>query len=197
MKVRVMFAPTTWTTPLTVPVPALLPMESARISFIPAGTDRHRLDGAWWPRSRDLRSELPALIAALDLRFGRIDAVTVNGSMWPEVPRRVAVAGRTLRVGWFSTEQHPNEICVLTTQGGRWDLLVVPPACEFSEAARLMAAASAPFDRHTANALLAEAADRREPPAPDAVDAVREPQDGRRLVGRSPRLVPAAPATGV
>ncbi|MEU1628591.1 DUF5994 family protein [Streptomyces sp. NPDC020096] len=166
-------------------------MDSARVSFVPAGTDHHRLDGAWWPRSRDLPSELPALIAALDLRFGRIGRVTVNSSMWPEVPRRIAVAGRTIRVGWFTSEQDPNEICLLPVQGGRWDLLVVPPACEFSVAVRLMAAASAPLNRQPASAMLAEAADGRKAPTPECTaQAVRVLGDGTRL----PELVPTVPA---
>jgi Family of unknown function (DUF5994) len=131
----------------------------ARVSFVPAGTDRHRLDGAWWPRSRDLRDELPALIAALDVRFERIGHATVNNSMWPEVPRRIAIPGRILHVGWFGAEQDPHVICLLSARAGRWDLLVVPPECEPAPAARLMAAASAAHNALTASALLASAGD--------------------------------------
>jgi hypothetical protein len=36
------------------------------------------LDGAWWPRSRDLHAELPALAAVLDPLWGRITRITVN-----------------------------------------------------------------------------------------------------------------------
>ncbi|MFI8454319.1 DUF5994 family protein [Kitasatospora sp. NPDC085464] len=36
---------------------------TARLSLTPGGVRPGRLDGAWWPRSRDLLLELPALAA--------------------------------------------------------------------------------------------------------------------------------------
>lgn len=36
------------------------------------------LDGAWWPRSRDLASELSTLADVLDPLWGRITRVAVN-----------------------------------------------------------------------------------------------------------------------
>ncbi|MER6613349.1 DUF5994 family protein [Streptomyces xantholiticus] len=39
---------------------------SARLSLTPQTTLAGRLDGAWWPYSRDLDIELPPLAAALD-----------------------------------------------------------------------------------------------------------------------------------
>ncbi|MDI5966481.1 DUF5994 family protein [Streptantibioticus silvisoli] len=162
-----MTATTLRTTPPTED-PHSAPAPAARVAFVPAGPRRRRLDGAWWPRSRDLRAELPSLVAALDERFGRIGHLTVNNSLWPEVPRRVAVNGRTMHLGWFGAEQDPNEICVLSTRAGRWDLLVVPPETGAREAERLMASASAPDNALTARALLATvrgggAADDRRP----------------------------------
>jgi hypothetical protein len=116
------------------------------------------MDGAWWPRSRDLVRELPSLIAALDLRFGRIGRVTVNGSLWPHVPRRIAVAGRAIHVGWFTAEQDAHEICVLGRYTGRWDLLVIPPDFAVAEAARLMAAAAVSSNTRSASTLIAASA---------------------------------------
>ncbi|MGW2588625.1 DUF5994 family protein, partial [Streptomyces virginiae] len=81
----------------------------ARLSLTPKTTLAGQLDGAWWPRSRDLEAELPALAAALDETWGRVTRVTVNPSRWPVVPRTVAVDGRTLHVGWF-TEQDPDKL---------------------------------------------------------------------------------------
>jgi Family of unknown function (DUF5994) len=50
---------------------------SARVSFDSALIRHGATDGGWWPRSRNARAELPALIAALDARPG----VRVSG--WP------------------------------------------------------------------------------------------------------------------
>ncbi|WP_404953557.1 DUF5994 family protein [Streptomyces sp. 147326] len=126
----------------------------ARLSLTPKTTLAGQLDGAWWPRSRDLEAELPALAAALDEPWGRITRVTVNPTRWPVVPHTVAVAGRMLHVGWF-TEQDPDKLILLSYTVGRWDLLVIPPETEPVAAARLMAAAAVPGSVLTADVLMA------------------------------------------
>lgn len=129
----------------------------ARLSLTPKTTLAGRLDGAWWPRSRDLEAELPPLAAALDEVWGRITRVTVNPTRWPVIPRKVPVAGHTVHVGWF-TEQHPDKLILLSYTAGRWDLLVIPPETEPAAAARLMAAAAIPGSVLTAGALMADEA---------------------------------------
>ncbi|WP_175647512.1 DUF5994 family protein [Streptomyces cyaneochromogenes] len=101
------------------------------------------LDGAWWPRSRDLAAELPALADVLDPLWGRITRIAVNPRHWPVIPPRIFVNGHVVKVGWFTTELDPHGIVLLSYSAGRWDLLVVPPETSASSAARLMAAASA------------------------------------------------------
>ncbi|WP_405437933.1 DUF5994 family protein [Streptomyces avidinii] len=129
----------------------------ARLSLTPKTTLAGRLDGAWWPYSRDLETELPALAAALDETWGRVTRVTVNPARWPVVPHTVAVAGRTMHVGWF-TEQDPDKLILLSYTVGRWDLLVIPPETEPAAAARLMAAAAIPGSVLTAGVLMANEA---------------------------------------
>ncbi|MFD7400682.1 DUF5994 family protein, partial [Streptomyces virginiae] len=46
-------------------------LRPARLSLTPKTALAGQLDGAWWPRSRDLEAELPALAAALDETWGR------------------------------------------------------------------------------------------------------------------------------
>ncbi|WP_327377343.1 DUF5994 family protein [Streptomyces sp. NBC_01216] len=129
----------------------------ARLSLTPMTTLVGRLDGAWWPRSRDLEAELPPLAAALEEPWGRVTRVTVNPTRWPVVPHTVAVHGRTLHVGWF-TEQHPDTLILLSYTVGRWDLLVIPPETAPAAAARLMAAAVIPGSLLTAGMLMADEA---------------------------------------
>ncbi|MGD6755807.1 DUF5994 family protein [Streptomyces sp. BH105] len=107
-------------------------------------TGRGLLDGAWWPASRDLTAELPALAQALDPLWGRITRVAVNPMLWPVVPRRVPVQGRVLNVGWFTPELDPHQLLLLSYGTGRFDLLVIPPETDAVSAARLMAAAIDP-----------------------------------------------------
>ncbi len=137
--------------PLTRPAP--LPGEPARVRLAPAGPDRRRLDGAWWPRSGDLRAELPSLIEALE-HFGRVTRVTVNHSTWPDVPHKLVYRGRMIHAGWFDAEQDAHLLCALDGRGGRWELLVIPPSHAPSEAARLMTEAARPANRRTATDLL-------------------------------------------
>ncbi|MEU9000705.1 DUF5994 family protein [Streptomyces sp. NPDC048551] len=134
------------------------PALPARLSLTPKTTLSGQLDGAWWPRSRDLAAELPPLAAALDEPWGRLTRVTVNPARWPVVPHKVPVGGgHTLHVGWF-TEQDPDKLILLSPAMGRWDLLVVPPETEPAAAARLMAAAAIPGSVLKAGALLANEA---------------------------------------
>lgn len=128
----------------------------ARLSLTPAGSAPGLLDGAWWPRSRDLSHELPALVDVLDACWGRITRVAVNPTHWSVIPRKVAVAGRKVHVGWFADEQDPHKLILLSYTAGRWDLLVIPPETGAAAAARLMAAAATPGGLATAGALMAK-----------------------------------------
>lgn len=131
---------------------------SLRLSLAPAGSAPALLDGAWWPRSRDLAAELPSLTAVLDPLWGRITRVTVNPTQWPVIPRKVPVAGHVVNVGWFLPEQDPHELLLLSYHVGRWNLLVVPPQTTDDSAAWLMAAASDPRGMSTASRLMEEMA---------------------------------------
>jgi hypothetical protein len=130
---------------------------AARISLKPASDRPGMVNGAWWPRSRDLALELPPLIAVLDKAWRRINRVTVNARMWPVVPRRVLTGTHVVHVGWFDAEQDPHDICLLATNVGRWDLVVVPPEFSPARAARVMAAAADVHNKQTASALVADA----------------------------------------
>ncbi|MET7683987.1 DUF5994 family protein [Streptomyces sp. NPDC005423] len=162
------------------------PLEpSLRLALAPPGPAPALLDGAWWPRSRDLGAELPSLTAALDPLWGRITRVTVNPTHWPVVPRKVAVAGHVVKVGWFLAEQDPHELLLLSYHSGRWNLLVVPPRTDPASAAWMMAAASDPRGTSTASRLMDEAARLRTGYATDrAVEAVWDSEGGH--AGRRP-----------
>ncbi|WP_329530710.1 DUF5994 family protein [Streptomyces sp. NBC_01450] len=117
-------------------------------------TSRGPLDGAWWPRSRDLTHELSALADVLDPLSGRITRIAVNPTYWSAIPSRVPVNGHMVRVGWFTTELDPHKILLLSHTTGSWNLLVIPPETSAPAAARLLAAASDSSDS-TASALMA------------------------------------------
>ncbi|MFI6105959.1 DUF5994 family protein [Streptomyces sp. NPDC051310] len=139
-----------------------VPSSPVRLSLVPVGSVPGLLDGAWWPRSRDLSRELPALTDALDAAWGRVTRVTVNPSHWPVIPRKVPVTGHTVHVGWFADEQDPHKLILLSYAQGRMDLLVIPPEADAATAARLMSATAAPGGVLTASKLMADEGSARE-----------------------------------
>lgn len=130
-------------------VPFRTPTARLALTSESPSAGRTGLDGAWWPRSRDLTSELSGLADMLDPLWGRITRIAVNPRHWPILPPRIFVNGHVVRVGWFTSELDPHEILLLSYTAGRWDLLVIPPETGAPSAARLMAAASADTGRAT------------------------------------------------
>ncbi|MEI5098470.1 DUF5994 family protein [Streptomyces sp. PmtG] len=141
---------------LLPPLPSQPSAPAVRLALKAPGPPRGLLDGAWWPRSRDLLRELPDLTDVLDSHWERITRIAVNPTHWPVIPRKVPVHGHVVKVGWFTAELDPHKILLLSYTVGRWDLLVIPPGTGADAAARLMAAASDPAGPAlTASALMA------------------------------------------
>ncbi|WP_162906952.1 DUF5994 family protein [Allorhizocola rhizosphaerae] len=119
------------------------PPSTPRLRLPPAGLRRTHLDGGWWPRSTDPVAELPGLVLAIDELRGPVTRLILAAEGWDSRPRRLGVADRVLRLGYF----HSQPISLLTAlcaNGDRVDLLVVPPHTdgETADAAMVMAAAT-------------------------------------------------------
>ncbi|QVQ52292.1 hypothetical protein J4H86_00060 [Spiractinospora alimapuensis] len=84
------------------------------------------LDGGWWPRCNDPVAELPGLILALDDYRGPIHHVMLGATGWKNRPHLLEVAGRAIRLEWF-TSMPADSLAAISTNGARVDLLVVPP----------------------------------------------------------------------
>jgi hypothetical protein len=81
-------------THLSITSPAVManeqPRYPLRLRLRPKALTTGYVDGAWWPRSRDLAAELPALLAVLTVRLG---------GFWSRPPHTVdVVAGDRRRV---------------------------------------------------------------------------------------------------
>ncbi|MDQ1027932.1 hypothetical protein QF035_005514 [Streptomyces umbrinus] len=128
----------------TVPVLEPLPSQPlARLRLAPHSALPRRIDGAWWPHSRDLLAELPLLIGALPRTWGQITGVTVNTAMWAASPGRMLVANHVVRLSRSAGSHGRHTVCLVSPGRGRWDLLVVPPEVDAADAEPLMAAAAA------------------------------------------------------
>lgn len=86
---------------------------------------RRVLDGGWWPRSRDAATELAALVAGLAGPLGSVTRLAVDRDDWDQIPHKITVNGRVVRIGWFDNLNH----LVIVTRGRQADyqLLVIPP----------------------------------------------------------------------
>lgn len=127
-----------------------------RLRLEPTGSTRTLLDGGWWPRSTDPAAELPGLILAIDKVRGPVTRLILNINGWHPRPRRLAVAGRVVRLGYFTSQ--PTALLIASSDGGRVDLLVVPPDTAPPAAEAAMALAATASNRVHAQHLLAAVA---------------------------------------
>ncbi|MFI8449941.1 DUF5994 family protein [Streptomyces erythrochromogenes] len=133
--------------PLTPTKPLLLPDEihwaikpgTALLRLETTSSREGLLDGAWWPRTRDIVTELPALISVLTEHLGPITRVGVDASAWNDPPARLVVDGRVVHL-----DSDPvGDDTVLVTRGhnDHFALLVVPPGTTADAARKAMARA--------------------------------------------------------
>jgi hypothetical protein len=112
------------------------------------------LDGAWWPRTRDLTQELPALVEELHRRGIRVTRVAYNPDLWGPAPRRLDADGRTTRLGWFRNVDRQLLNMTGDLSRGRLDFLVVPPETTAATADRAFSAATDRANRQAPTELL-------------------------------------------
>lgn len=97
-----------------------------RLRLKPKAPATGHVDGAWWPRSRDLTTELAALTEVLTVRLGRIERVAYALSAWDMAPPGLEIDGSRVRLEGF-TYQDKNIIHVTGANRVRTSLLVIPP----------------------------------------------------------------------
>ncbi|MFF8811023.1 DUF5994 family protein [Streptomyces pactum] len=110
------------------------------------------LDGAWWPRSRDIATELPALVRALTERLGPVVRVGLDASAWESLPTRLVIDDRVVHLDSFPVRDDT----VLITRGDRdhFSLLVIPPHATPEAAHAAMTQAVRPGNESQARQIL-------------------------------------------
>jgi hypothetical protein len=103
-----------------------VPHTPLRLRLKPKAKVTGYVDGAWWPRTRDLTTELAALAEVLAVRLGPIERVAYALSAWDEAPRRTDLDGVRARLEGF-IHQDDNTIHITGANRTRLSLLVVPP----------------------------------------------------------------------
>ncbi|MFF1298449.1 MULTISPECIES: DUF5994 family protein [unclassified Streptomyces] len=144
----------------------------ARLSLAPYAAVPGRFDGAWWPYSRDLAAELPALVETID-GVGTITRVILGIGLWPDIPHQIPVGGQFVTAGWFASGHEQHEITLCSYRDGSRTLLIIPPTTDPDTAAWLMNTPLPVDNSSTATELLAMATTRRS--AADRTADVRRP----------------------
>jgi hypothetical protein len=119
------------------------------------------VDGAWWPRSDDLTTELPGLIAVLSRRLGVISCVMYNNTEWRTSPAELVSGGCVVQLDGYRGQPH-NTVEVLDPKGDNIVLLVVPVHIDPDQAHDIVIAAAAPGDASTVDTLLMISTEDRE-----------------------------------
>lgn len=138
----------------TAPLSGAAPGERVRLKLKPMTTTvTGQVDGAWWPRSRDLAHELGALLPVLAVRLGPVERVSYHLTEWEPVPRTAVIDDRVVRLGGYRS-QRAGTVDVLAHRH-RLTLLVVPPSASPESAHQLLVAAGRRGDSSTVEELLA------------------------------------------
>lgn len=113
-----------------------------------------RIDGGWWPQSRDLAIELADLVDHFPSDEGRIVRAVYSAPDWDTRARRIKVARGYVKAGSFPGDD-THVLHVRTSNRTALDLLVVPPGLSDAQGEEAMLAAATPGNSRTAVALLA------------------------------------------
>lgn len=114
---------------------------------------RARLDGGWWPQSRDLATELADLVDHFPADRSRVVRALYSPPDWDTPPRRVPVAGGYVKVGFFPRDD-THQIHLRLYDTTTVHLLVVPFGMSQTRGTAAMRAASVAGSNETATDLL-------------------------------------------
>ncbi|MFF4322923.1 DUF5994 family protein [Streptomyces sp. NPDC001568] len=128
------------------------------------------LDGAWWPRTHTIETELPSLINVLIEHLGPITRVGVDASAWNALPTRLVIEGQVVHLD--SDPVGDDTILITRGHNDHFALLVVPPDTTADAAREAMArAVRADNITHAAQLLIATT------PEPSEGQVVVDPGD--------------------
>jgi hypothetical protein len=128
------------------------PEHTPRLRLKPKAPTTGHVDGAWWPYSDDLPTEIPDLLAVLSVRLGPIDRIIYNLTEWASAPRKLSIDGRVVRLAGYN-RQPVNTVEVLGNRN-KIVLLVVPARSDPDRAHDIMMAAAGRSNAATTDLLL-------------------------------------------
>ncbi|WP_418059095.1 DUF5994 family protein [Pimelobacter simplex] len=148
------------------------------------GSANRRLDGAWWPQSRDLQAEGADLIDNFPSTAGRPARLLFSRPDWDAEPDRPATHRIRARRGLVKVGSFPEDdthvMTVVLSSRQRLDLLVIPSGTDAATARTLMGEATDEGNVRSAADLLAAATGRRTGGGAGPAEADWENEGGTR-----------------
>jgi len=97
-----------------------------RVVFTPTPRTGGLVEGAWWPHTRTLSDELPALLAAVASRFGPVARVSMNATEWDTTLQQMTCSDGVVQLVWFRASD-AHTIRLIGREHWHLDVLVIPP----------------------------------------------------------------------
>ena len=122
--------------------------KESRLALCERSPHHGGIDGAWWPRALDLRTELPDLVCILGLWIGPVRRVLYDPIAWPLAPARVLRGTTLVSVDPYSMFAS-DTIYLMGTHSRDAVLFVVAPESVVAHARcvlRAVSAATEPLD---------------------------------------------------
>jgi Family of unknown function (DUF5994) len=164
-----MTTPSTTTNPILAdtaargPVPAADPPGPVAENSIPrlrlalsASIGLGALDGAWWPRSRNLETELADLVDNFPATSRRIVHAVYSAPDWRPAHRRIKTKQGVMKVGSFPNDDS-HRIMLSMSSREILHLMVIPPHSSPALALSVMVTAASPGNRDSAATILQDA----------------------------------------
>ena len=156
-----------------------LPPSTPRLR-LGSSRSRHTLvDGGWWPRSVDPVAELPGLVLAIEHLHGAVTQLILHADDWDRQPRRIGMAGRVLRLAYYTSQPTGLVTALCGRNGNQVDLLIVPPGTDHGTADAAMALAATPDNQVHAQHIVGTVRARDSPQATSRAAADWESEGGR------------------
>ncbi len=103
--------------------------DPVRLEMTPVGAPHRSVDGAWWPRSDDLQTEVLPLLAALRDEYGNTERVAYRIEDWQAAPRRInSATGRVKLDGYHY--RTPKTIAVVGSSRRQCVLEIISPTSD-------------------------------------------------------------------
>ena len=113
------------------------PSNVTRLALCQRDLTRGAIDGAWWPKSLNLSSELPDLVSVFGSWIGEVRRVVYDPTAWMDAPARVIHRHEMISLDPYRLV-FSETIYLMGTHSRDAVLFVLPPASSGDDAGRLL-----------------------------------------------------------